>query len=132
MPVPEFAVCVLDCNDLKRINDRYGHEKGDLYLKASCDLICRTCRHSPVFRIGGDEFVAVLQGPDLEEREALMNSFQQQMASAANAPDPWRRVSMAAGLAVYDPERDTSPEDTFKRADTLMYENKREMKNREE
>ena len=132
MPVPEFAICVFDCNDLKRINDRYGHEKGDLYLKASCDLICRTYRHSPVFRIGGDEFVAILQGPDLEEREKQQNSFQQQMAAAGNAPDPWRRVSMAVGLAIYDPKQDLSPGDTFKRADILMYENKRKMKNRKE
>lgn len=131
-PTPAFAICVFDCNDLKRINDRYGHEKGDLYLKASCDLICRTFRHSPVFRVGGDEFVAILQGPDFEEREAHRKIFQQQMDALKDAPDPWKRVSMAAGLAVYDPERDRSPEDTFKRADTLMYENKRKMKNREE
>ena len=131
-PTPAFAICVFDCNDLKRINDRYGHEKGDLYLKASCDLICRTFRHSPVFRVGGDEFVAILQGPDFEEREAHRKIFQQQMDALRDAPDPWKRVSMAAGLAVYDPERDGSPEDTFKRADTLMYENKRKMKNREE
>ena len=128
MPAPEFAICVFDCNDLKGINDRYGHEKGDLYLKASCDLICRIFRHSPVFRVGGDEFVAILQGPDFEEREALLKNYRQQMDVLHNAPDPWKRVCTAAGLAVYDPERDLSPKDTFKRADALMYENKRKMK----
>ena len=47
---------------LKLINDTYGHEKGDIYLKTACNAICDVFRHSPVFRMGGDEFAVLLQG----------------------------------------------------------------------
>ncbi|MDO4808332.1 MAG: cache domain-containing protein, partial [Coriobacteriales bacterium] len=56
-----FAVGIFDCDNLKKVNDMYGHEKGDVYLKTACRLICRVFQHSPVFRIGGDEFAAILQ-----------------------------------------------------------------------
>jgi GGDEF domain-containing protein len=53
---------MFDLNDLKHINDRYGHERGDEYIVNCCRLICQVFKHSPVFRIGGDEFVALLRG----------------------------------------------------------------------
>ena len=49
----EFAIVVADANKLKYVNDHYGHEKGDLYLKTCCGVLCEVFRHSPVFRIGG-------------------------------------------------------------------------------
>lgn len=60
----EFAVAVFDCDNLKSINENYGHEKGDLYLKTASRLICRIFAMSPVFRIGGDEFSVILQDVD--------------------------------------------------------------------
>ena len=57
-----FGIVVCDINGLKVINDTEGHKAGDDYIKASCMLVCRIFHHSPVFRIGGDEFVAVLRG----------------------------------------------------------------------
>ena len=45
------------------INDRYGHERGDEYIVNCCRLICRVFKRSSIFRIGGDEFVALLKGP---------------------------------------------------------------------
>ena len=70
-----FAVCMFDCNCLKQINDEYGHDKGDIFLKETTRIICDVFEHSPVFRIGGDEFVAVLQNGDYENREALLRLF---------------------------------------------------------
>ena len=60
----EFAVGVFDCDNLKVINDRYGHDKGDIYLKSATRLICQVFQHSPVFRIGGDEFTVILRNED--------------------------------------------------------------------
>ena len=125
----EFGVCVFDCDDLKKVNDGHGHDKGDEYLKAASKLICRTFQHSPVFRIGGDEFAVILQNEDFENREALLDRFERERREiSSGAANPWDRVHVSMGLAVYDPELDGSVIDVARRADKLMYENKRAAK----
>lgn len=121
----EFAVCVFDCNNLKNINDKSGHDKGDLYLKETCHLICEIFDHSPVFRIGGDEFAAVLQNADYQNREALLREFDEACAKKRlEASESWEKMDIARGIAVYHPEARESVSDVVRRADKLMYENK--------
>ena len=123
---PEFAVGMFDCNDLKIINDRFGHDKGDIYLKHACQLICKVFSHSAVFRIGGDEFAAVMQNDDLRNREAILQRFEERRKEInAAAKNQWDEVHIACGIAVYDPQTDTAVNDTVRRADQIMYENKR-------
>lgn len=120
------AVAIFDCNDLKKINDQYGHEKGDEYIKNACHFICTTFRRSAVFRIGGDEFAAVLMNEDYINRDNLIDIFtNEQEAISAAASDPWNQLHIAIGLALFTPESDETLNDTIKRADELMYENKR-------
>ena len=127
--VEDFAVVMFDCNELKVINDTYGHEKGDLYLQNACRTICKVYAHSPVFRIGGDEFVAVLQKDEWKNQTELERQFNQAVAEInAAATDPWDRVNVAQGTANYDPQKDQDMESVFRRADILMYENKKRMK----
>ena len=122
----EFAIGVFDCDDLKPINDRYGHDKGDEYLKGASRLICRTFQHSPVFRIGGDEFAVVLQNEDLRNREGLVAEFNEaQIKISESAENDWEEVHVALGVALFDPHVDKSAADTVRRADKIMYENKR-------
>ena len=121
----EFAVCIFDCNDLKKVNDGSGHEKGDLYLKDVSTLICEVFSHSPVFRIGGDEFAVVLQNADYAEREELLDTFDRICAERrAKEEEPWRRLDIARGIAIYDNGTDDSVSEVARRADKLMYENK--------
>lgn len=123
---PEFAICMFDCDDLKVINDAYGHDKGDMYLKNSSHLICRVFQHSPVFRIGGDEFAAILQNAEYNNRDSLVQYFiEKSNEICAFANEPWEKIRVAVGVAAYDPEIDHSVEDVIRRADQLMYENKR-------
>lgn len=121
-----FAMCVFDCNNLKYINDRYGHDKGDIYLKESSAVICKVFAHSPVFRIGGDEFVALLTESDYKRRDELLRLFdeccEKKRELSANV---WERVDVARGLAVYDPKEDDYVSDVLRRADKKMYNNKR-------
>ena len=125
----DFAVGVFDCDNLKWINDRYGHEKGDIYLKTASRLICQVFQHSPVFRIGGDEFSVILQNADYQNREALVQQFNEGMAEiSASANHEWEQAHIAMGIAVYDPRRDRSVNDVIRRADESMYENKRRRK----
>ena len=122
----DFAIGVFDCDDLKAINDEFGHDKGNVYLKAASHLICRVFQHSPVFRIGGDEFAVILQNEDYQNREELIKKFAAMREEiSASAENKWDEVHVALGIAVYDPENDHSVNDTVRRADKLMYENKR-------
>ncbi len=59
-----FALVVCDTNNLKQINDTRGHTAGDEYIRSSAQLLCEFFAHSPVFRVGGDEFVVFLRGND--------------------------------------------------------------------
>ena len=120
----EYGVVVFDVNGLKAVNDTLGHEAGDEYIKSGCSIICRQFTHSPVFRIGGDEFVAILRGRDYENREALLESFRETI----NDNKEKGNVIVASGLAIYDASTDESYNDVFKRADESMYENKRTLK----
>ncbi|MBO4452663.1 MAG: transporter substrate-binding domain-containing protein [Clostridia bacterium] len=122
----EFAVGVFDCDNLKKINDRHGHDKGDEYLKAAAQLICRTFRHSPVFRIGGDEFAVILMNEDYVNRDELVAGFEASgREHNEGRNNEWEYVSVALGIAVYDPSHDRSVNETARRADRIMYENKR-------
>ena len=125
----EFAVGIFDCNRLKLVNDRFGHDKGDIYLKAASSLICQVFHHSPVFRTGGDEFAVIMQNDDYRNREALMSTFVKKSAELnASASDQWEQVSVAMGVAAYDPTTDKSVDDVIRRADRLMYKNKQEQR----
>ena len=120
-----FAICIFDCNGLKNVNDQNGHDKGDIYLKETAAIISNVFEHSPVFRIGGDEFAAVLLDGDYEKREELLWLFDRMCAEKREeGSNAWERVNVARGLAVYDPREDASVSSVVRRADKLMYENK--------
>ena len=125
MDCQPFAIAVFDLNDLKRINDTEGHKAGDEYIKSSAKVLCDVFAHSPVFRIGGDEFAIYLCGADYDSREELIDKIRR--GSLANCNGGSGPV-IAAGMAEYDPENDTEVTEIFDRADRQMYEDKRELK----
>ena len=125
----DFAIGIFDCNDLKKVNDQCGHDKGDIYLKNACRLICVVFDHSPVFRLGGDEFAVFLQNSDFNNREELVSLFENREAEINEAAEnKWDEVHVAFGIAVYDPGLDVAVNDTVRRADKIMYEHKRKVK----
>ena len=130
---PQFGVCIFDCNNLKTINDVSGHDKGDLYLKAASRVICRAFSHSPVFRIGGDEFAVVLLNDDFKNRDNNLKEFDRLCSEKREDADvSWERIDIARGVAVYDPAADASVNDVVRRADRLMYEDKWRIKHGKE
>ena len=74
----KFALALFDVNGLKYVNDNFGHEKGNMLIIDSCRCICRTFKRSPVFRIGGDEFVVVVEGEDLNNITHCKNVLKEQ------------------------------------------------------
>ena len=117
----KFGIVICDLNDLKLINDTQGHKAGDDYIKSACKLICRVFAHSPVFRVGGDEFAVVLKGQDYVERGNLMDSFRRQIEENIRIGNG---ALVASGMAEYQSDSDRSVDDVFKRADSRMYEDK--------
>lgn len=127
----DFGIVVFDVNNLKTANDVYGHEQGDKVIRIGCNRICMTFPHSPVFRIGGDEFVAVIKGEELSHvRERLAAFAERTKIENANVEQPQDKVHVAVGVAIFDPARDTCVQDVFNRADSQMYETKQIMKQR--
>ncbi len=125
-----YGIAMVDLNYLKKTNDNYGHDKGNISIKKICYIVCNVFKHSPVFRVGGDEFVVILMNGDLQSIDDLMKEFRDTVASYTNNEDldPWERVSAAIGYAVYDPERHNNATDVFKHADERMYEDKTRQK----
>ena len=120
---------MLDLNDLKRTNDVYGHETGNELIITSAKIISDVFKRSPVFRIGGDEFLVILQNRDLEAADELLEKLNHECAAASVVADnKVIPISIARGVATYDPETDASFVDVFNRADDAMYQNKRMMK----
>ena len=119
-----FAVVWCDLNGLKAVNDTRGHQAGDEYIREACRAICNVFKHSPVYRVGGDEFVAVLTGADFENRASLIERLE-----AAN--DEHIRsggVIIACGMAELRRESDSCFGTVVERADAAMYEDKKRLK----
>ena len=125
----EFAIGIFDLNFLKRINDTYGHEQGNMAIKKLCHIVCEVFKKSPVFRIGGDEFVVILEHEDYKNCGSLVKAFRARLNALAadTSLKPWERTSAALGIAKFDPAHDASVTNVFKRADRAMYTCKKEM-----
>ncbi len=121
---PEFAIIVLDVNDLKKINDTLGHEAGDKCICDACEIICRTFKRSPVYRVGGDEFVVISQDEDYERTDELVDIIAKHNESALVNGG----IIIACGVARFD--KDENVISVFNRADKEMYENKSYLKQR--
>jgi diguanylate cyclase (GGDEF)-like protein len=126
---PNFALGEFDCDRLKFINDEYGHDKGDIYLKKACRTISDVFKRSPVYRVGGDEFYIILKNEDFHNREFLLERLDKVIDDInAEAEFPWEQIWVSKGFAVYNPSEDNIIQKIMQRADMLMYENKRERK----
>ena len=129
-PDARFALAMMDINDLKKVNDAHGHKAGDELIICAAKLLCNIFEHSPVCRIGGDEFIAILENSDYEKRGELAQKFSDQMKITTFFVDEQELpLTVALGICDYDPNRHTSFDDVFQEADSAMYENKALAKN---
>ena len=126
----EFCIVMVDVNFLKKINDTYGHERGNEYLMNAVKLICSIFGEENVYRIGGDEFVVVVEGKEVSMCKYLVEKFKAEMVrkNSDKSLEAWEKVSAAVGIAFYKAGVDKSADEVFKRADKEMYENKLAMK----
>lgn len=121
-----FAVTVFDVNNLKIVNDEQGHQEGDKLIKNAASLICNKFKHSPVFRIGGDEFVAVSSGQDYELIDSIIKDFDE--VNIRHKKEG--RVVVSFGMSRFNGDKNV--DEVFDRADRNMYEYKKIIKAKDE
>lgn len=121
-----IAYIMLDANNLKRVNDGLGHQKGDELIIAVAHCIRRAVRElGSCYRIGGDEFVVRLRNRSLPQVRELIEAIQRELAQAAQHSD--LPVSAAVGVAWTD-GMPKEPQRLLQQADDAMYEAKKRMK----
>ncbi|MBR6158912.1 MAG: GGDEF domain-containing protein, partial [Lachnospiraceae bacterium] len=122
----KLAVVVGDINGLKQVNDTQGHAAGDQLIKDASALICECFSHGAVFRIGGDEFVVLLQGEGYD----TMHEVIRELNSRVEENMKKNAVVVSIGYSELEPG-DEYLNDIFERADRMMYDRKKELKEME-
>lgn len=123
----EAAALLLCCDvdNLKTINDRFGHCEGDLALVRTADALEDVFRDSDVLaRIGGDEFAVVAMGVSPQDQRALFLRLQKSIKKTSQG-DPRYELALSVGAAWLEPQRPASLGELLKQADLAMYEHKR-------
>jgi diguanylate cyclase (GGDEF)-like protein len=119
-----LALCLVDFDDLKTINDRYGHPVGDLVLG---QVASRLRQGGESFRLGGDEFAVLLPGEDERQATAVARSIVERVAGLA--VEDVGTVTVSAGVATY-PTQGSTRDELIRLADTALYRAKKDGKNR--
>ena len=122
----DFHVVVLDINDLKKVNDRYGHSEGDLIIRAAAAGIVQAFGKEQTFRIGGDELLAIAEGVSEDELKEKLAVLEQSLAQYNKDREGlgYADLSLSTGFAAYRPGQDSCFHDVFVRADEDMYRTK--------
>ena len=115
---PPFAIVIFDVNELKKVNDTAGHQAGDQYLREASGIICNIFKHSPVYRVGGDEFAVISQGKDY----ACLDELLQKVSDHNAVSSLTGGIIISSGMAKLRGETSVAP--VFERADKQMYKNK--------
>ena len=124
-----IAMCFIDMNDFKEINDTYGHTKGDSALKWVASQLNKVVRQDDVVaRFGGDEFIVIFRGQYTDNYIAMA----ERIRKALNAPADLGNgvvinISAAVGVAFY-PDNGKTVESLVQYADDAMYKEKAQMK----
>lgn len=123
----DYTVICFDLNNLKTTNDTYGHAKGDILIKSAAEVLSETFEeHGIVARMGGDEFIAIVETAVSEEISKLMERFQTNLRNKNNETKDLN-MSIAYGYASCS-AKEYNIEKIYQIADNRMYENKKRMK----
>ncbi|MCR5209672.1 MAG: diguanylate cyclase [Lachnospiraceae bacterium] len=121
--IDKLAIVVCDINGLKIVNDTLGHAAGDKLIKDACSLICENFTHGAVYRIGGDEFVVILQEKGFDTMSEVINEINRIIEDNIKK----KEVVIAIGHSELT-KQDQMVHDIFERADQMMYHRKQELK----
>jgi diguanylate cyclase (GGDEF)-like protein len=114
-----------DVDNLKKINDTYGHREGDLALIRIADALEQAFRGSDIVaRLGGDEFVVLAMEASNQTYEVILRRLEKNLKKL-NAAESGYALSLSVGVATFDPKRPITLGELMVQADKAMYEKKR-------
>lgn len=121
-----FTLCFLDLDGLKNVNDQYGHEEGDRYIRRAAEEIRRACRSGvdSLYRYGGDEFLVLFVGVGAEAAEIRSEMINERLRITDSGSDYSYTQSLSYGVVESTDASDWK--ELIKAADRKMYEQKRE------
>ena len=125
-----MAITVIDLDDFKRINDTYGHTAGDKTLQVIANTLTKVIGEDAfIGRYGGEEFVLIFSGLD---KSTVINKLNNLRKKVASLPFTFKnnRVSITLSIGVTLIEKDDNVHSAFERADTALYQAKKDGKNR--
>ena len=128
---PGWNLCglLMDVDDFKPINDRFGHDAGDRALEDVGALLMSSVRvEDLVARMGGDEFVVLLDSADVGALEEMVRRIELAIEKHNDSANRPYRLSLSIGRALFDPETDKTAADFLSRLDADMYRRKRQRK----
>lgn len=123
--IAAFTVFMFDLNGVKEVNDKYGHEYGDRMIADAADALKTVFEKEPLYRIGGDEFVAILEGIPQPNVPSYFRDLEEAIAAKNKEDKPYKsNLSVSKGAAVFGVGQDATYQDVFRRADQAMYQEK--------
>ncbi len=124
----DVAIIDFDLNNLKYTNDTFGHSAGDLYIKNCATIIDEIFDGiGKCYRVGGDEFVVLIEKASAVDIPRYMAMLEANV-DACNRENRKLRMQIAYGYAIFMADTDKNLEDTYNRADKIMYANKKDKK----
>ena len=118
-----------DIDDLKTINDTFGHVAGDRALTDAARIFVETFRDSDIIaRMGGDEFAVIMGNAPDSGIEAVRNRLEKRLEKYNSRRDGSFRLAVSVGLTVFDPAKPVTVDELIRQADARMYEQKQQKK----
>lgn len=124
-----FTICFVDLNNLKWVNDNFGHKEGDEYIRGFTSQVIDCLRASDIVcRMGGDEFLIILPECDATRCEQVCLNIKEKMKDMYERHEKPYNISFSYGIVEYNAETHKCIDDLIAKADQEMYQNKKCMK----
>ena len=121
----QFLLFSCDLDNLKTINDSYGHQEGDYAIVRTAEALKHTFRNSDILaRLGGDEFCVLAFEAGLRHEELILERLKENLRRTGERESRYS-LSLSVGLARFDPRRPVPLQDLMAQADNAMYQQKK-------